>query len=77
MIMHLTVGQSHNEATKAEELKQEIFMNSAVELAPPNLEGKETKKSGKRQVQKIDHGKIRPINGRKKLQVRKCLPNYQ
>lgn len=68
---HLAVEQNHNEATRTEEIEQENFMDSTMKLAVTNSEEKETKKSGERKVQKIGCGKIRSVNGKKKLQVRK------
>uniref|UniRef100_A0A0R3RX93 PUM-HD domain-containing protein n=1 Tax=Elaeophora elaphi TaxID=1147741 RepID=A0A0R3RX93_9BILA len=69
MLAHLTVEQSCNEATKTEELKQQASVNSAAELTVPHLEGKGIKTLGKRQMQKISRGKIRSVNGKRKLQV--------
>uniref|UniRef100_A0A8R1XL68 CPL domain-containing protein n=2 Tax=Onchocerca volvulus TaxID=6282 RepID=A0A8R1XL68_ONCVO len=66
---HLAVEQNHNEATRTEEIEQENFMDSTMKLAVTNSEEKETKKSGERKVQKIGCGKIRSVNGKKKLQV--------
>ncbi|KAL3994448.1 CPL (NUC119) domain family protein [Acanthocheilonema viteae] len=66
MLTHLTVGESHIEATKTE-LKQETSMNLSMKVSIPNSE-EETETSGKR-MQKIAYRKIRPINKRRKLQV--------
>uniref|UniRef100_A0A1I8EEY0 PUM-HD domain-containing protein n=1 Tax=Wuchereria bancrofti TaxID=6293 RepID=A0A1I8EEY0_WUCBA len=58
-----------NEVIKKREFKLETSMNSVTKLAVPNSEGEETKKSRKRQLQKISCGKIRLANERRKLQV--------
>ncbi|VIO93715.1 Uncharacterized protein BM_BM7594 [Brugia malayi] len=58
-----------NEVIKKSEFMQETSMNSVRKLAVPNSEEEETKKSRKRQLQKISCGKIRPTNERRKLQV--------
>ncbi|MCP9261696.1 Pumilio domain-containing protein 12 [Dirofilaria immitis] len=68
MPMHLTVGDNHNETTETEEIKQETSMNSRMKLPIANSEGKKTKKSRKRELLKIDCEKIRPANGKRKLQ---------
>ncbi|EJD75872.1 pumilio domain-containing protein 12 [Loa loa] len=69
MLTRLTMREAHNEATKTEKPKQEASMDSTVKLAIPISKRKETKKSRKRQVQKISGGKIRPVSGRRKLEV--------
>ncbi|KAM3719404.1 Pumilio domain-containing protein [Dirofilaria immitis] len=69
MPMHLTVGDNHNETTETEEIKQETSMNSRMKLPIANSEGKKTKKSRKRELLKIDCEKIRPANGKRKLQI--------
>ncbi|KAK6103673.1 CPL domain family protein [Brugia pahangi] len=58
-----------NEVIKKREFMQETSMNSVRKLVVPNSEEEETKKSRKRQLQKISCGKIRPTNERRKLQV--------
>lgn len=70
----LTVKQSHMEAAKIEESGHETSVNSAAKTAVPNSEGEETKAQENRQAQK--GGKTKQVNGKRKLQVCKCLFSY-